>query len=211
MEFTADNFLYMIKNVVTGINGIVNRIGGAQAADGGIQVDHQYDLTDLVLLGTSVAVAAFDTNAYGLKTHATTTAVGEIEFVVPRDYDEATDQFQLSILVAQAAQVTDTNVLITATPYLMTPGSNTLVTGTAATVGPTTLLPTWYTFTLSGQGLKRQQVDFIKLTIANNATTGDEAYILGLYVTYASCIVSYFDTDKSGIDGALGEYGLPLR
>lgn len=211
MLFEPGNFLYMIKQLVTGNNGILNRIGGASAADGGIQVDHQYDLTDMVLLGTSVAVAAFDTNAYGLKTHATTTAIGEVEFVVPRDYDEATDQFQFNLLIAQAAQVTDTNVLITATPYIMTPGSNTLVTGTAATVGPTTLLPVWYTLTLSGMGLKRQQIAYIKFSIANNATTGDEASILGITVTYASTIVSYYDTDKSGVDGNLGEYGLPLR
>lgn len=51
MRFNPDNFFMCLKNVVTGKNGAgtsVNGIGGAQAADGGIQVDKPISLTDLI-------------------------------------------------------------------------------------------------------------------------------------------------------------------
>lgn len=217
MQFEPGNFLYGIKQTVMGKNGLANASAGVTSSvgafDGGIQKDNPFNITDFALLGASVAIAAFDTNAFGLKAHATTAAVGSIDFTVPRDYDEATDQFVLNLLIAQSSTATDTNVKFTVTPAVLTPPSNTVATVAAQTITSpaTTTLPIWYKFDMSGLKLVRQDVVYLAVTVANNNTAANEPFILGAYLTYASCIVSYNDTDTSdSVDGST-EFGLPLR
>jgi hypothetical protein len=213
MLFEPGNFLYMIKQTVMGRNDSKAIGSNGASFDGGIQKDLPFNVTDFALLGASVVVAAFDTHAMGLKAHATTASVGTLDFTVPREYDEASDQFVLNLLIAQAAQVTDTNVKFTVTPAVLTPGSNTVSTVAAQTVTTpaVTLLPVWYQFNMTGLSLKRQQVVYMAVTVANNATTGDEPYILGAYLTIASGIVSYNDTDTSDSADGSTEFGVALR
>lgn len=261
MKMSLDGFLYQIKQIVTGKNGIVNRIGGASAADGGIKKEWTLPLTVLTnsvstnpvitdnTTGTASATfgaivgTTYATDAPAIKNalaeialilnaqhNANATAntgkvqayiipagtnptVGILSLAIPRDYDEASDTFALEVFIVLANA--DASITLTATPTVL--ASSTFTTGTlvTATLPFSTVSANLSTsvqkldINLSGLGLKRDNI--LSITLALAGTTTGNTTIYAVEPVIASCIVSYNDTDSTGIDGSLGMYGNPLR
>jgi hypothetical protein len=223
MRFNPDNFLYLIKQLVTGLNGdSITDSGTASSADGGIKVDLPFPLSSVLLLGgnTSIAAVTDDSNAsiVALKTTAgTNLTIGHFSFMIPRDYDEASDHYSVRFTI-QAAVGTDLPT-ITGTPTVFAPGGvatlGTVVPAIvpfvsgSATVGST---EQFLEINFSGLGLTRNTaIDVILSTVGT--TTGD-VNILGIAAGYDSTIVSYNETDTTDVPGGganLPGFGNPLR
>lgn len=159
---------------------------------------------------TADALDPAETNLRVQNYPASTTNGGIYTFVVPRDYDEATDSLDLHILAAMGG-ATDTPTL-TAAAYYKRPGSA-IATITASVsgkaLGGTAALAMssadqLVVFNLSKAGLKRN--DAVTVTITVGAHTTDAFLIYGTYPTYRSTLVSYNETD-----GANAEVGNRLR
>lgn len=142
---------------------------------------------------------AAETNLRVLSAPANTTAVGSIEFTVPRDYDEATDIAALRMLVASAG-ATDTPAL-TLNVYRKRAGANIATLAAAVAMssrfGVTALSATARIaeFALSGLGLLRDDVVIIQIVSA--AHTTDAVLVYSVTPVYRSCLVSYNREDTS--------------
>lgn len=283
MRYTPDNFLYGIKQLVTGKNGddtpdigtLPGTSGGpgtSQAADGGIRKDELISLSDLIApnafpaitdstggsnTGTTfaaitagasyaqadmtavknaLAVIAKVLNAMNLgfsgndgastPTTALVTASGTnptvatVSFPIPRDYDEASDQLALRLLMKLANA--DASITVTGTATVLpiatgTASAKTVVTGKAPfQTSNLSLSQTEQVFdiNLSGYGLKRD--DVISIVVALAGTTTGNTYLYGVERTYASTIVSYNETDATQSPNGttanvLPGFGNPLR
>lgn len=259
MRFTPDNFLYMVKQLVTGVNGVVNRIGGGKAADGGIKHENFVSLSNVsgaldgqitdnttgtasttfaAIAGTTYATDApaiknalaqiakslnkldlgADTNSFPAIVVATgTTAIGSVNYAIPRDYDEASDLLVIRVQAAITAGDVAVPIQLQGTlSYLLPGGTPVSISAVKATLPFLTATANLsgteatYEILLSGQGLKRDSLINVVLALSG-ATSAGPAYIYGVEVLYDSTIVSYNDTDSTGIDNSLGEYGNPLR
>ena len=124
------DFLTWIKYIVCGKNGNagdnLNTVGSNSvftptvfptpgASDGGFILDVPLALSAFIANTASGAVLTTPSAATGglyiaLGVNSSATNSGYISWTVPRDYDEASDQFTLRVLVNQAAQVTDKSV-----------------------------------------------------------------------------------------------------
>jgi len=205
MRFSCDNFLYALKQIVTGGGKLSNST--LQAPDGGYNKDEQLDVTDAVLgTGTTTGLVS---NMVALTTAASSTTVGTWQYQIPRDYDQTTDKLIVRI-TADSAGTTDTPTL-TLTPHTLLPGG-TSVAVTGKVSAAVTNKPAVYEFDFSGNGLVRDQ--FIAFTLTTGAHTTDAVQTYGVQVVYASCLVAYTDAtlgndpaDLAGLD-ALGN---PLR
>jgi hypothetical protein len=155
-------------------------------------------------LAAGTQLTTTETNSAAIVIAASTTAVGTVVIPIPRDYDEASDYFKIRINADQVTQVTDTNDILTVTAYIK---RGTAALGTAIAVATTTPLATgaqWIGFDFSGHGFLRDDiVDFV-ITIANNATAGEEARIRAIEYSYRSTLVSYHETDGV-LDGMRGD------
>lgn len=228
MRASLDNFLYFIKQIVTGRNGDDTPVSGgllpgtsstllstAQSADGGIKSDHYIPLSAVLNLTTGTALTLAETSMSVLQTTAGDTGVGHVSFVIPRDYDEASDHLSLRVLVQLANA--DAGITITGTPTIKPYGgaavAGTAVSGVAPfTTGALALSTTEQVadITLSGNGLKRDGV--IDIALAYVGTTTGVANIYGLEIQYDSCLVSYNETDLTeNSTGTLPGFGNPLR
>jgi len=79
------------------------------------------DATGQVLSGATVPViAALETNFYGLQTATGQTFMGKFTWVVPQDYDEAIDNFDVLVACNMAGN-TDSGLTITPTIYRKRP------------------------------------------------------------------------------------------
>lgn len=146
----------------------------------------------------AATATASETNLRVASSPAGTTAIGSVNFVVPRDYDEATDTLQLRIGIASAGS-TDAPA-ITAAAYRKRPGSSIAtitasVTGKTASGGTLTMSTTeqLMVFNLSRAGLRRNDAVTILLTSA--AHTTDALLIYYVQPVYRSTLVSYKETD----------------
>lgn len=260
MRFSPDNFLYTIKQLVTGANKSANTASGtAQAADGGIQKDNWIPLeavsanpnfpvitnntagtasttfaaltgtyaTDVATLRNIISQIALELNALNgqfvdtgaipviLVPAGTNSSIGIVSVPIPRDYDEATDSFHIRLFMS-LSNAADTGITVTGTPTVQpiggSPTTGTAVTGTAPFSTVSEVLTTTEAVVdidLSGLGLQRDGVIAVALALA-----GTTSYVVNVYAIeykYDSCIVSFNDTDATGIDGSLAEYGNPLR
>lgn len=243
MRFNPDNFLYMLKNIVTGKNGGPQNNLQARAADGGVKVDRPAlyaastaTLTDSTTGTASTVNAVVDgtatysqaiTNANNatlarainslaaggtVLPAGASLGAGSVRFVVPRDYDEASDDFGLYIFVALAAA--DANITMTATATVRSLGQApvaksavnfTLPFTTAA--APLSTTEQALVANLSGLGLKRN--DIVTIALATVGTTTGTTTIYATQVTFDSCVVSFNETDAAGIGSAFK--GNPLR
>lgn len=142
---------------------------------------------------TYLAGTADETNAKVLKVEETVDTIGNLRFVVPRDYDEATDTLRLRVLASQILVSTDNDVQLDAEVYVKRAGA-----ALGADVGPaapSTILSTteqWIEFNFSRLGLRRDDVVQIKLiTDGHNDTDGEEVLIHELELVFRSTLVSY--------------------
>lgn len=154
-------------------------------------------------INAQVNLTAAETNLRVLSLAASTTAVGTLNFVVPRDFDEQTDAFFLK-LIAASAGATDTPVL-TATIYRKRPGSNIATVG-VFTVAALSAVAQSLTFNVIGKGLQRD--DVLTIVITSAAHTTDAVLVYGIEPSYRSTLVSYHEYASAG--NASGS-GIPLR
>jgi hypothetical protein len=228
MRFTPDNFLYMIKQLVTGANADpIEDSGTAQAADGGIWRDNVGSLGDIVNLGAHTTTSTFSTaandpaNTISVLTTAATFAaatIGHLSFFVPRDYDEASDRLVLRLNI-QSTSASDVTQGVIGTPTVKPIGAAG-VTGTPVTA---TLPFSITTYTVNGLtsniaeivfqglGLKRDTIIDTMLAYSGGAPVGN-LQLYGYEFSYYSTIVSYNEDDSTDAPGGtLPGFGNPLR
>jgi len=126
------------------------------------------------------------------------TAVGQLVFMIPRDYDESVDKLDFRFLAQMAG---DTNSAVTISGALYRKRAGAALT---ADLGPTisgavntnTELADWIEVRSHGDGHKAGDAITIDFTAAAHAT--DALNIYGLEVVYASDLV-YFEDDERSI------------
>lgn len=195
MHLSPNNFLYLIKQTVTG--GLAPNTTGPLPADGGFNLDAVLSLAPDVP-GASATVVNVN-NTPVLSSAASQTTIGTWSFPIGRDYDEAGDQIRVRLL-ARSAGATNTPTL-TVNSFITALGGTVGVAGTIVVGTAITATEAAYEFNLSGQGLVRDSV--LSFNVVAGAHTTDAVQIFAVEVTYASCLVSFRD----GLD-ALGN---PLR
>lgn len=197
MKFSLNNFLYAIKQIVTGGGFAVNSGNTLTSADGGFNQDYNLGLNSGVPASSTVTYTT-SSNVPVLQAAAATTTVGTFGFLVPRDYDQATDKLIVRIL-AKMAGATDAPTL-TVAPKVNPLG---VAQTTPASVVSAALSTTEraFEFNLSGNGLARDAI--VSFTLTAGAHTTDALLIYAIEVVYASCIVSYIDD--------VDALGIPLR
>lgn len=142
---------------------------------------------------------AVETNLRVLSAPASTTAVGSVEFTVPRDYDEETDIAAFRLMAAMAG-ATDTPAL-TLNIYRKRAGSNIATLATAvpmsAAFGATALSSAaqMAQFALTGLGLKRD--DVLTIHIVSGAHTTDALWVYSAYPIFRTTLVSFFSEDAN--------------
>jgi hypothetical protein len=145
----------------------------------------------------------------------TNPTVGLVNLPIPRDYDETSDRLALRVYIALANA--DASITITGTPTLI-PLGKTAIAGTLAsgtlefqtTAANLSTTEQALDIDISGQGATRRSI--VDVTLALVGTTTGNTYIYALEWIYASTIVSFNDTDSTGLDGSpLNEYGNELR
>lgn len=274
MFFSPSDFLYNIKQLVTGTNGFLRGTSGAKSYDGGIR--HEVDIplevvadaglaaitdntggtssstfaaitapaanattsltADMTAVKNALASIAarlnaiqvgVDTNSFpAINVSTGTTAIGDFEFPIPRDYDEASDSFVVRVQIAVNATDVAVPIKLQGTMNWLVPGSNVVHPvnasgGSISAVAVTATLPftttqnlgssqTTYEINFSGSGLMRDDVVSVVLAL-NGTTSAGPAFVYGVEILYDSTIVSYNQTDTTGIDGILSEYGNELR
>lgn len=212
------NFLEKLRNIVTGGGRMKS---GTIKDDAGFLRDVNLPITSIDLGTTLTAstttgavtasgaiITTSETNLHVASFAASTTALGSYEFVIPRDYDEATDTFALKIFIASAGS-TDTPT-VSGAAYRKRPGAAiaTVATGVAGTaMGSTTALALTSAdqvmeFDLSQHLLLRD--DAITLTLTATAHTTDAILIYGVEWVYRSTLVSYHESDGNPRDGKSG-------
>ena len=146
------------------------------------------------------AMSLVEVNALAYKVTATVNDIGHVHFIVPRDYDEATDTLKIRILADMVTVAVDNDVQLDAQVYVKHPGSALSVDKNPTK--PTTILSAtaqWLEFNLSRYGLKwGDVVDFKLITDGHNDTAGEEVCIRAIVPVYRSTLVSYNEKDSSG-------------
>lgn len=144
----------------------------------------------------------------------TNQAIGSFSFIVPRDYDEASDALSIRAYISLANA--DASITATATATVRPLGGSavtkTAVNGTAEFLTTALNLTTTeqrVCFDLSGYGLKRGTQVTVALALVGTTTGNTNVY--GVEYLIESCIVSYNDTDLTGSDSFFGTTGNPLR
>lgn len=198
MKLSLNNFLYGIKQIVTG--GGLEKDGITAVNDAGYLLDEN----DLLDAGTLPSGTTFttDTNGFAiLSVAATNTTVTSLGFWVPRDYDEATDELHVRF-AANSAGATDTPTVTVTPKFQAVGGSSTAfspATQVSAALSATAQL---FDFVWRKQGLKRDT--FVVFTFTSGAHTTDALQVRSLGVTYRSTLVSYHETDgaRDGKNGS---------
>lgn len=188
-------------------NDTVQAIGGAfnqaEIANNFADVTAKINAILNFLKGTAAVSYIADSDGFPvLNAAANTTAVATVGFLVPRDYDEATDILRLK-LCAKMGGATDTPTLT------VTAKKKTTLTTAAAAITPVSGSPTAalsataqnFELEFRGQGLIRNS--FVEITITSGAHTTDALQLQVLGTAYRSCLVSYRETDgtRDGKDG----------
>ena len=150
----------------------------------------------------TAAMSLVEVNALAYKIPATINDIGHVHFIVPRDYDEATDTLKIRVLADMVSVAVDTDVQLDAQVYVKHPGS--ALSADKNPTKPTTILSAtaqWLEFCLSRYGLKwGDVVDFKLITDGHNDTAGEEVCIRAIVPVYRSTLVSYNERDSSGND-----------
>ena len=166
-------------------------------------------IADVAAIRAKLGMTADETNARVLFIEQAIDTVGNIVFPIPRDYDEATDEFRLRLLVSQLTLSVDNDVKIDVELYRKRAGvaltADLAPSFTADAAVPNLLVAEqWIEFNLSGLGLLRDDAVTIEvITNGNNDTNGEEVQIHAVELVYRSTLVSYDDENDA--------QGNPLR
>lgn len=198
MKYGPQNFLYGIKQLVSGSNKPA-ATGGVPGVDGGFNQDYMLDNGDVVLGTGTTYTTTSNVPILSNAASSTNLTVGTFSYLIPRDYDQASDKLLIRI-VAKSAGGTDTPK-ITVASSTSALGGTVGVAGTSVTSASTSSTLAVYEFDLSGQGLVRDTILSAVITLATHNT--DAFQVFFIEIVYASNLVAYTD----GVD-ALGN---PLR
>lgn len=193
MLFNPSNFLRLVKSLV---------VGGGFLKDGINTSDDAGFLKDFVIPVGAGALAAgatvgTDANAQPrISVAATNTGIVTYGFVVPREYDESTDEFTVRFW-ALSGGATDTPT-ITVTPRVgnVVAAPTAITAVTTAAVGATATL---YEVTFRRAGLVRNSL--LTLTFTSAAHGTDALLFYGVHITIRSTLVSYNATAGTGTRG----------
>lgn len=230
MKLTPNNFLQLIKNLVTGgglasvnVNGTTtNQLSTIMPADAGFFVDIEYPVNSLIQPASGTTLATAFTNGKAIKWTAANTNSVVIPFIIPRDYDQSFDWIDLTLVGAKAGAGSDTPKFTvqafvlpmnaSATNSAMNPNASVFnINVPVVTFTQSTAIAH---FNFQGNGLQRKQIINFVVTPSGNATGGQELLLADASITYASCLVA-FQEDSLGNDpvdlAANDEIGVPLR
>jgi|GEM_PF-2911303 len=236
MKFSLNNFLYAIKQIVTGdkaedggflkkdegislatlrpvlnLSAIKDNTGGVVSTTiantaGSAPTTAEFEnaiasiVAQLNTIVNHLSGTASETNARVLQVENGVDTIGNIRYVVPRDYDEAVDSLKLRVLASVLGVATDGDVQLDAEVYVKKAGV--ALSADKNPDKPATVLAVaeqWVEFDLSGYGLKRDDIVYIKLiTDGHNDTVGEEVQVHDLELVYRSTLVSYNENDSSG-------------
>ncbi len=210
MKLSLNNFLYGIKQIVTG--GGLNADSSPENDAGFLKAVSLNTVADLrtidglTLTGATVpAVLRTETNGLTVAVAASQTAAGSFVWTVPLDYDENTDQFSLNVIAGMDGAV-DAPTL-DATIYRKRPGvalSADLNPTASAALGESTA---WKNIVSNGKGLKAG--DTLTINLVTGAHTTNAVSIHAVQIRYRSTLVAYNETDKTGF--TTGVVGTALR
>lgn len=192
------NFLTRVKDLV---------MGGGRDSAGNAKLDSGFLVTDALKLpgdlttidgltltaATVPAVLRTETNGMTVAGAASSTALGSFTYQVPRDYDEATDEFKIRVLAGMDG-ATDTPTL-DATVYRKRAGvalSADLNPSASAALAAATA---WKTIDGSGKALKRD--DVLTVNLLSGAHTTNALSVHAIEIVYRSTLVSYESEDSS--------------
>jgi hypothetical protein len=151
-------------------------------------------------LANTLQGTADETNALVFKVPANVDTVGVISWVIPPDYDEATDEITVRVLASQLTSSVDNDVQLDAQVYKKVAGSA-LGSDLNPTI-PSTILSTteqWLEFVLTGNTFRRDNVLYFNLiTDGHNDTAGEEVLIHAVEFKYRSTLVSYDEATSTG-------------
>lgn len=132
-----------------------------------------------------------DSNGFVIYSVAAAGTGGPVfQFMIPRDYDEATDTFAFNI-IAKSAGATDTPT-ITVTPKKIDGISGAATAITAQTTAATSATYQKFELDFKSNSLKRDSI--VEFTITSSAHTTDALQIIvEPYIVYRSTLVSYHE------------------
>ncbi len=191
MSMNPGQFLLNLNRIITGhgfkrvIQGL--NINSIRSGDGIIPT-----------ASTHPGRVAVETSFDCLQSANGQTAVGQLVFMIPRDYDESVDKLDFRFL-AQMAGDTHTAVTIDGALYRKRVGAALtadLDPTISGAVNTNTELADWVEVRSHGDGHKAGDAITIDFTAAAHAT--DALNIYGLEVVYASDLV-YFEDDERSI------------
>lgn len=200
MLFGPDNFLTHVKELIMGGGRDSN---GNPRNDSGFLRSHVLNpaadlrtTAGLTLTAATVpAVLLTETNGMTVAVAASQTAAGTFQFVVPLDYDEATDRLEIHAIVGMDGAV-DTPIF-DATIYRKRAGvalsADLNPTAGAAIVESSAVR----TIVLAGAGL--QAGDSLTINLVTGAHTTNAVSLHSLEVRYHSTLVSYNRENSSGV------------
>lgn len=195
MKFSPNNYLYMVKQLVTG-SDVPVLTGGSVPADGGYLVDQPFMLNNGVLAASTITYTTASTVPL-ISAAAATTNIGVWSMQIPRDYDQTSDKFIVRIL-ARSAGATNTPTLTVASSTTIMNSTGAIASGvaigapgTSVTSAALSTTLTEYEFDLSGQGLTRDSI--LSFNLAASAHTTDAVQVFAIAAVYASCQVSWLD------------------
>jgi hypothetical protein len=159
--------------------------------------------TDVANLRSQLGLTADETNARVLVIEEGVDSAGNINVVIPRDYDEATDELILRVLASQLTVSTDDDVKLDVEVYRKRARS-----ALSADLAPSftddddvPVLSTteqWVEFDLGQLGMLRDDVLTIELiTNGANDTNAEEVVLHGMELVYRSCLVSYHEFEDA--------------
>lgn len=209
MYLQTDNFLGMIKNLVTG-GGIgayaTNSTNGGVLADGGFKVDAVFPPAAFALT-TGVTLV----NHALQWAHGSTNSAASTTLLISRDYDQESDYFNLRFLASKAGAGSDTpSFVVNASTFY--PGSSTATvmtqsSSTSTTIGVGTTVEE---FNFSGNGLIRDSLVLVTVKATGNASAGQEVNLYAFEEVYASCLVAFGTNISTAPSTSLNAAGYPI-
>ena len=190
MSMNPGQFLLNLDRIITGrgfkcvIQGI--NINTIRSGDGIIPT-----------ASTHPGRVAIETSFDGLQSANGQTALGQLVFQIPRDYDESIDKLDFRFL-AQMSGDTNSAVTIDAALYRKRVGaalSSDLDPTISAAVNTATELADWVEVRSHGDGHKAGDAITIDFTTASHST--DSLNVYGIEVVYASDLVYFEDSERS--------------
>lgn len=187
MNLDNHSFLTWIKTIVMGGG---RTTAGEPETSSGFRVDQEIPLGSWVGGDTPIS-ATINSRAVPVKTVNAAGDDTHLVFQVPRDYDENTDILAISF-VALSNSGGGATLTVTASRWAVdaaNPEAITFSGTTPLTVGAAVTDATRYTYTFTGQELKRG--DMINLSLDSGTPSGSGIYYLSGTATYNSTLVSY--------------------